>query len=329
MKRVLSGSQGAEGRFEVGVEGVPHALFYMRLNPGSPFPPAYEVSLFSLADSLARQRRLAWRFAGTGALLLAGAFAASLFLSGRLSVPVERLAATSERNARFSADASHQLKTPVTVLRAGLEELLAGETLAPAAREEVSALVHQTFRLTGVIEDLLLLSRMDAGRLRLEFRPVNLTRLIEGWLDDLGAIPDGRDLRVEMECPPELHVAGEMRYTTLILQNLLENARKYNVPGGSIRIAGREEGEWVVLTIANTGRPIAPEAREHIFERFHRGVAGENVPGHGLGLNLARELARLHGGDLRLVRSDESGTEFEVRFRAVRAAVSKTLPAHA
>jgi signal transduction histidine kinase len=109
-------------------------------------------------------------------------------------------------------------------------------------------------------------------------------------------------------------IEGEARYTSLILQNLLENARKYNSSGGRIRVAARADGPWCVLAIGNTGRPIPPAAREHIFERFHRGSAAENVPGHGLGLNLARELARLHRGDLRLIRSDPDWTEFEVRF---------------
>ena len=69
------------------------------------------------------------------------------------------------------------------------------------------------------------------------------------------------------------------------------------------------------VNIANTGKPIPVTARENIFERFHRATMGENIPGHGLGLNLARELSRLHGGDLLLIRSDEKWTEFEVRFR--------------
>ena len=105
----------------------------------------------------------------------------------------------------------------------------------------------------------------------------------------------------------------------MILQNLLENARKYNRPGGRIRIAARAENGRVYLAIGTTGRPIPPSAQTHIFERFHRGVMGENVPGYGLGLNLARELARLHEGDLRLVRSDEQWTEFEASFRFTRA----------
>ncbi|MFA5057307.1 MAG: HAMP domain-containing sensor histidine kinase, partial [Opitutaceae bacterium] len=333
--QAMSTPDAPEGSLSAPVNGAPCLLFYKRLNPGSLFPPAYEVCIYPLTGALARQRRLFWQFLGAGGLLLLGALAASHFFSRRLSAPVEKLAVDSEENrarseraeaaleltheelqrsARFSADASHQLKTPVTVLRTGLEELLAGEKLSSEAREEVSTLVHQTFRLTSVIEDLLLLSRMDAGRLQLDLGPVNLTPLIEAWLDDLGALPDELQLAVETDFPPALFIAGEKRYTTLILQNLLENARKYNRPGGRIRISARAEGPWGVLTIGNTGRPISAAAREHVFERFHRGAMGENVPGHGLGLNLARELARLHRGDLRLTRSDEAWTEFEARF---------------
>lgn len=345
--RALATPDRAESSFHLPVGGVPHLLFYKRLNPGSLFPAAYEVCVYPLTELRARQRQLRWQVVGLGGLLLLGGLGASHVLSGRLSRPVEKLAVDSEENraqreraeaaleltsaelqrsARFSADASHQLKTPVTVLRAGLEELLAKENLTPAECDQISALIHQTYRLSSVIEDLLLLSRLDAGRLEIDFRPVNLTQLIEASLDDLGALPDGLELGVETDFPAALHIGGEKRYTSLILQNLLENARKYNRPGGRIRIRARAEGGWVFLTVDNTGRPIPPAAQAHIFERFHRGAMGENVPGYGLGLNLARELARLHQGDLRLVRSDGEGTEFEARFRLARAPVAGEIP---
>jgi signal transduction histidine kinase len=131
-------------------------------------------------------------------------------------------------------------------------------------------------------------------------------------------LPDPFRLTVEPVIPTALLVAGEQRYTTLIVRNLLENARKYNRLGGRIRVDAREVGEDVRLMIGNTGDPIPPEAQEHIFERFHRGSVGENIPGHGLGLHLARELALLHGGDLRLVCSQGDWTEFEVRFRKTK-----------
>ena len=339
-RRIASGA-AAEHRFEHLLAGGPHLLFFQRANPGSSYAPAYEVAVYPLTALAARQRLLRWQVLGAGALLLLAGFGASHVLARRLARPVEQLAEDSaeqriqraraeaalestheelQRAARFSADASHQLKTPVAVLRAGLEELLARDHLSAADCRELSALVHQTYRLSGVIEDLLLLSRMDAGRLKIDFAPVNLSHLIEGSLDDLGALPDGLELGVETDFPPDLHIAAEKRYAALILQNLLENARKYNRPGGRIRIAARLEDGRVYLTITNTGEPIAPELQAHIFERFHRGAVGENVPGYGLGLNLARQLACLHQGDLRLVRSDATGTEFEVCFRAAEPA---------
>jgi signal transduction histidine kinase len=328
------GSEGRSSRVEV--EGAPHLLFYKQLNPGSAFPPAYEVCIYSLHKVLARQRRLRWQIIGAGAALLIAGFVASHFISKRLSVPVEKLAVDSEENrarrkrveaalastheelersTRFSADASHQLKTPVTVLRAGLEGLLHRDNFPPDVYEELSALHHQTYRLTAVIDDLLLLSRMDAGRLQIEFNPVSLTELIEGWLEDFTALPDPMGLEIKTKVPRGLYIAGEKRYASLILQNLLENARKYNHPGGSIRVSARTDNGWALLRVGNTGPVIPPEMQDQIFERFARGTNGTKVAGHGLGLNLARELVRLHGGELRLVSSVEQWTEFEVTFR--------------
>jgi signal transduction histidine kinase len=344
ISRTITPLDRAERSLRLEVNGVPHLLFYKQLNPNSLFPPAYEICIYPLNDLLIRQRQLRWQILGAGALFLLVAFSVSHFASARLSVPVTKLARDSaanraereraeaalektskelQRSARFSANTSHQLKTPVAVLRAGLEGLRAHENLTSEGRDEIAALIHQTFRITSIIEDLLLLSQMDAGRLQIAFSTVDLSQLIEAQMDDLNALPDGVDAEVESDCPG-IQIAGEKHYVALILQNLLENARKYNRPGGRIRISCRDAGDWAVLTIGNTGRSIPAAAREHIFERFHRGSVEEDITGHGLGLNLARELARLHGGDLRLVSSKEDWTEFEVRFRLAIQTVGTT-----
>jgi signal transduction histidine kinase len=341
--QAISKADGGQTSFNVTVDGEPQLLFYKLLNPGSLFPPAYEICLYPLANAIAQQRRISWQIGAAGALLLLIGFIASNFIAARLSVPVEKLAVDSEENrarrrkaeaalastseelersARYSADASHQLKSPVTVLRVGLESLLSREDFKAEVYHELSALLHQTYRLTGVIDDLLLLSRMDAGHVEIDSKPVNLSELIEEWLDDLEALPDSPDVKIEKDFPPKLYVAGERRYTSLVVQNVLENARKYNRPSGRIRVKAESDTGEVVLLIGNTGRPIARDAQKYIFERFHRGGTRSSVSGHGLGLNLARELARLHGGGLRLARSGDDWTEFEVRFRALHPALA-------
>jgi signal transduction histidine kinase len=333
--KAIAKASSAQSNSVVTVNGAPQLLFLRQLNPGSLFPPAYEVCVYSLGDSMAQLHRLRWQIGGAGVLLLLGGFVASHFVALRFAIPVQKLALDSEKNrakrrradialvstrqklrrsTRYSADASHQLKSPVTVLRAGLEGLLARDDFKPEIYEELSALLHQTHRLTGVIEDLLLLARMDAGHLQLESHPVNLSQLIEEWLDDLGALLDSPEVKIEKNFPPDLYVAGERQYTSLIVQNLLENARKYNRPDGLIRVNAHKNGNEIVLTIGNTGPPITRHVQAHVFERFHRGGTATNISGHGLGLNLARDLARLHGGDLRLISSETDWTEFEVRF---------------
>ena len=333
---IAGGAESTEQGFTVRADGEDHLVFYERLNPGSLFPAAYEIGAYPLAAMHSLQWRVRWEAAGVGVLLLLLGIAASSYISARLAAPVRELAKVSEENralreraegaleitseelertARFSADASHQLKTPVSVMRAGLDELLAREELPSSARDELALLVHQTFRITSIIEDLLLLSRLDSGHVQPQLSPVDLTRVVDTCVDDLHLLNDSMDLVVELDMQPSLFIAGEKRFTMLIVQNLVENAHKYNLPNGSIRITAHEEAGKVVLTVGNHAHPIPPDSWENIFERFHRAAVGENVAGHGLGLNVARELARLHGGDLLLVRSDEEWTEFEVHFR--------------
>src|SRR5438093_12344737 len=213
---------------------------------------AYEICVHPVATWTAQLDRLRWQIGGAGALLLLGRFVASHLVALRMAAPLKKMALDSEENraereraeaalattaeelersTRYSADASHQLKSPMTVLRIGLESLLEREGFKPEVYEELSTLLHQTRRLTGVIDDLLLLSRMDAGHLQIASKPVNLSRLVDEWLDDLGALPDSPDVKIEKDFPVGLFVAGERQYKSLIVQNLLENARKYNRAG--------------------------------------------------------------------------------------------------
>jgi signal transduction histidine kinase len=229
----------------------------------------------------------------------------------------DRLQASYEIATRFSADASHQLKTPVTILRAGLDHLSNATDLSEAQLEEVSLLRQQTRRLNSLINDLLLLAQADAGRVLLAVEPIDLKSLIQGAADDLQTLVEGKGITVNENLPDSFLVTADRRLVAIVLQNLVENAAKYTDDGGSIQITGVRESGWAIARISNTGQPISPEDQSVIFERFRRGSSvGGEIRGHGLGLNIARELVRAHGGELRLNPTKPGWIEFEFRLPA-------------
>jgi two-component system heavy metal sensor histidine kinase CusS len=231
-----------------------------------------------------------------------------------LNATFERLQGSFEQAARFSADASHQLKTPIAVLRAGIDEILDKDGMPPEQRERVADLLQQTRRLTSVAENLLLLSRADTGRLGLRETNFDLRKVLEGSLEDAHILGEKRGLEIEASLPETLPVTGDREMISLMLQNLVENAVKYNRTNGKIRVSAEKSGEEVHICVGNSGPGIPAGRAPHIFKRFYRARGDEQVPGHGLGLSIARELARAHGGELSLTESREDWTEFCLRL---------------
>jgi two-component system, OmpR family, heavy metal sensor histidine kinase CusS len=231
-----------------------------------------------------------------------------------LNATFERLQGSFEQAARFSADASHQLKTPIAVLRAGIDEILDKDGIAPEQRDRVADLLQQTRRLTSVAENLLLLSRADTGRLALRGTSFDLRKLLEGSLEDARILGEKSNLEVEARLPDTLPMTGDRDMISLTLQNLVENAVKYNRPGGKILLSAEKSGEDVRICVGNSGQGIPADRAPHIFKRFYRARGDEQTPGHGLGLSIAQELARAHGGELTLTESREDWTEFCLRL---------------
>src|SRR5882724_8066951 len=231
-----------------------------------------------------------------------------------LNATFERLQRSFEQSARFSADASHHLKTPIAVLRAGVEEILSDANCGESTQTRAEGLLHRIHHLTSVVDNLLLLSRADAGRLELLKAEFDLGEVLEGVLDDALVLAEPLDLKVEADFPKHLLLKADRAFVGMIAQNLVENAVKYNTPGGRVRVEARAVNGAVEMTIGNTGAGIPKERTGQLFERFYRVRGGERMPGHGLGLSTARELARAHGGDVELVRSDSNWTEMRVRL---------------
>jgi signal transduction histidine kinase len=226
----------------------------------------------------------------------------------------ERLQRSFEQSARFSADASHHLKTPIAILRAGVEEIVADVECSESTRARSEGLLHRIHHLSSVVDNLLLLSRADAGRLELSKTEFDLEEVLEGVLDDALTLAEPLDLKVEADVPKHLLLKADRTFVAMIAQNLVDNAVKYNTPGGRVRVEARAVNSSVEMTIGNTGDGIPEDRTGQLFARFYRVRGDERVPGHGLGLSIARELARAHGGDVELVRSDGSWTEMRVRL---------------
>ena len=229
-----------------------------------------------------------------------------------LNKTFEHLQRSFEQSIRFSADASHHLKTPLAVLRAGIEEILTDPKSSATQQARANALLDQVHHLTSVSENLLLLARADAGRLDLERREFDLREVLDGACDDARTLAEATGIKVETKIADHLPIVGDPFAIGLIVQNLIDNAIKYSQRDGCIRLVAQACDGQVELAVANKGEPIPKERADQIFERFYRARSNQRAPGQGLGLSIARELAIAHGGQLSLVRSDPDWTEFRL-----------------
>ncbi|MGI9088833.1 MAG: sensor histidine kinase [Chthoniobacterales bacterium] len=230
-----------------------------------------------------------------------------------LNTMFERLQRSFEQITRFTSDASHELKTPLTLMRAQLESAL-DPAASPVQRETISDLIEQSSQLSQIIDGLLFLSRADDRMLALEQQPVDLVELLEDLREDAEILATRQNLGLEFKLPPKIVVSGDARFLRRAVMNLLDNAIKYNRMDGSVAVSGSTNGQRGVLTFRNTGPGVPAALHRKIFERFYRNDNSREgeISGHGLGLSIAREIVRAHRGEIVLVRSDHEWTEFSV-----------------
>jgi two-component system heavy metal sensor histidine kinase CusS len=228
---------------------------------------------------------------------------------------MDRLEASFRQATRFSADASHELKTPLAIMQAELESALQAAVPGSSEQQTFSNLLEETQRLKTITRSLLLLAQADAGQLKLSREPVDLTDMLENILEDARILAEEQALQFEVQLAPRVIIQADPALLHTALLNLLTNAIKHNEPGGRVSLHLEDAGNHRVLDVGNSGPPIPTEEQSKIFDRFHRVEATRSrlVEGFGLGLGLAREIIRAHGGELTLVESGAGQT----RFRAV------------
>jgi len=229
---------------------------------------------------------------------------------------LDRLQASFYQATRFSADASHELKTPLAIMQGEIEQALQHAEDGSEAQGIFGRQLEEIQRLKTITQKLLLLSRADSGQLDLTRESVNLSAMIAETAEDADILAPQLDVTAEIK--PGIHVNADPVLIQQVLQNLASNAVKYNHDHGWVRMTLRREGDCAVLLIANSGPGIAPEDRDRVFDRFHRADDTRNrrTEGTGLGLSLCREIVRAHDGELRVADSTTDSATFELTLAA-------------
>ena len=252
----------------------------------------------------AQPRRVVWESvknlafvlvpAGVGGLLLAGV--GGLFLSRRAMRPVED---SFRRQRTFVADASHELKTPLALVKINAEVMRRNPT-DPENRVVLEDQLSEIDRMNALLSDLLTLARLDAGRLEVDRKPFDLAVVAAEAAGRFLKRAAAEGVRLEVEVPDSLPACGDPERTGQILAALLDNAVRYTPEGGTVTVSGRALDGRAEASVGDTGPGVPPEHVERIFDRFYRAEEARTRAGGGtgLGLSIARALARAQGGEL-------------------------------
>ncbi len=237
-------------------------------------------------------------------------FILSLNLSKWALAPVEK---AWEQQNRFVADASHELKTPVTVILANLDIIAAHKD--QSVREQMKWIRNtkdEAQRMNQLVQDLLFLAKSDADTLPLMMSSVDLSNCAEDRVLNFESVAFEKNVSMEADIAPGLTVNGNEGQLKQLITILLDNAVKYAGPDGMVRVSAAKKGDRAVISINNTGEPIPPEDLAHIFERFYRASRSRarSEGGYGLGLSIAENIVKAHGGRITCTSDRASGTTF-------------------
>lgn len=218
----------------------------------------------------------------------------------------------SER--RFIQDVSHELKTPLTILKGELEVALKKARTAGEYAAILQSNLEETEKMSKIVSDLLTLARFDNREVRLERARVNLGELLKKTADSLAGVAEKAGVTMELLPADGMEVDGDGGQLSRLFLNLLDNAVKYGPAGGKVSVSVYKEGGRPAVKIADTGAGIPAEDLPHIFKRFYRADAARTAGGFGLGLAIAKSIAEAHGAEIKAESAPGRGSAFTVIF---------------
>jgi heavy metal sensor kinase len=236
-------------------------------------------------------------------------------LAGVLNSTFARLDAAFAHQVRFTSDASHELRTPVSVILSQTQTALSRERGAEEYRATLEACQRAAQRMRRLIESLLELARLDAGQEPMKHQPFDLSRVARDSVELVRPLAAERGMEIQCDLPA-VGCVGDPERVSQVVTNLISNAIHFNQEHGQVRVATRSENGTAFLTVADTGVGIPPEDLPHIFERFYRvDKSRSRIQGKtGLGLAICKAIVEAHSGTIEVTCKPGAGTTFEVRL---------------
>jgi heavy metal sensor kinase len=235
-------------------------------------------------------------------------------LAQTLNEMLSRLDESFNQIRQFSADASHELQTPLTILKGEMEVALRSPRSPEEYQRILKSALEEIDRIARLVEGLLLLARADAGVLRMDRKTVDLSQVVEEIYEQGKVLAAARDIDLLLgQMEPSL-IQGDAERLRRLLLNLMDNGIKYTPAGGRVTLSLQREGEWARLKVEDTGIGLSPEDQERIFERFYRSAEARSRSegGYGLGLCIAKSIVEAHGGRIEVNSTQGLGSTFAV-----------------
>lgn len=251
-------------------------------------------------------------------------------LSDTLNEMLDRIETAFLRVTEFTADASHELRTPVSLIRTEAELALRRSRKEEEYRESLRHILLEAERTTALIEQLLAVARSDSGRESVNLQPLNLSQILRDVAEGWRQVALMRDVNLTAEIGDQnAFVRGDETLIRRLAEILLDNAFKYTPSPGSVRLRLEQTGNKAVLVVCDSGLGIAPEEQTKIFERFYRvdKARSRAQGGAGLGLSIAQWIVAQHGGSIRVESNMGAGAEFRVELPKIATPVANPQPA--
>jgi heavy metal sensor kinase len=240
----------------------------------------------------------------------------------RLSVALNRMIArlddAFQHIHRFTADASHELRTPLTILQLELEDLVQNERLDAALVDRVGSALEETGRMSHIVENLLTISRLDAGELKMDKAQLDLGQLASSTTEQMRLLAEEKSIRLQCHTADEVYIEGDRSRLQQVIVNLVDNAIKYTSEGGEVEVRVRLEANTAILEVSDNGAGISAYALPHVFERFFRAdkARSRDLGGAGLGLAIVKSICIAHGAEIRVSSEEGRGSCFTVELAA-------------